>query len=189
MTHDLPRAVLIRHGETVWSRDRRHTGRTDIPLTPEGEVQATALAPRLAGREFAQVWTSPLARAARTAHLAGLEGAEGTPDLLEWDYGEYEGLTTQTIREHRPGWEIFGDGAPGGETIHQVAIRVDRIIARIRSGRGDVVCVAHAHLLRVLAARWLGVDPVAARYLALGPASISVLGFEREQPVIEHWNT
>jgi len=189
MTHATPRVVLVRHGETAWSRDRRHTGRTDIPLTPLGEVQATALAPRLAAWTFAQVLVSPLARACQTADLAGLEGPEATPDLLEWDYGDYEGRTTTAIREDHPGWDLFGDGVPGGETIHQVATRVDRVIARIRAGSGDVACVAHAHLLRVLAARWMGVDPVSARYLVLGPASISVLGWEREQAVIEHWNT
>jgi probable phosphoglycerate mutase len=189
MTSDAPRAVLIRHGETAWSRDRRHTGRTDIPLTPKGEVQAASLAPRLAGWEFSRVLVSPLSRAGETAELAGLEDPEVTRDLEEWDYGDYEGRTTSAIRRDRPGWELFADGVPGGETLHQVATRTDRVIAGIRAGTGDVACVAHAHLLRVLAVRWLGVDPISARYLVLGPASMSVLGWEREQPVLEHWNT
>jgi broad specificity phosphatase PhoE len=189
MSQAAPRAVLIRHGETAWSRDRRHTGRTDIPLTPEGETQAAALAPRLAGWTFSQVLVSPLSRASETAQLAGLEDPEVVDDLEEWDYGEYEGRTTEDIRKGRPGWDLFADGVPGGETLHQVSIRVDRVIARIRAGTGDVACVAHAHVLRVLAVRWLGVDPISARYLVLGPASISVLGWEREEPVLEHWNT
>jgi len=189
MTPDAPRMLLVRHGETAWSRDRRHTGRTDIPLTPLGDTQAAALAPRLAGHQVTRVLVSPLVRARRTADLAGLEDPEPTPDLLEWDYGDYEGRTTAEIREDRPGWDIFVDGVPGGETIHEVANRVDRVIARARAGTGDVVCVAHAHLLRVLAVRWLGVEPGAARYFVLGPASLSILGWEREQPVIEHWNT
>ena len=189
MTPEPPRMLLVRHGETAWSRDRRHTGRTDIPLTPLGEAQAAALAPRLAGHPVTQVLVSPLVRARHTADLAGLEGQVPTPDLLEWDYGDYEGRTTAAIRGDRPGWDLFSDGVPGGETVHQVATRVDRVIALARAGSGDTVCVAHAHLLRVLAVRWLGVDAVAARYLVLGPASLSVLGWEREQPVIEHWNT
>lgn len=183
-----PRVALIRHGETAWSRDRRHTGRTDIPLTPLGEEQAAALAPRLAGWDLAEVLVSPLARATRTAQLAGLDAFGIEPDLVEWDYGEYEGRTTAAIRRDRPGWELFGDGVPHGETLHEVATRVDRVIARIRSGSGDVACIAHAHLLRVLAVRWLGIDPVSARFLVLGPASFSVLGWERDQAVIEQWN-
>jgi len=183
-----PRVALLRHGETAWSRDRRHTGRTDIPLTSLGEAQATALAPRLAGWDSADVLVSPLARATRTAQLAGLDAFEIEPELVEWDYGDYEGRTTADIRQDRPGWDLFGDGVPHGETLHEVATRVDRVIARIRSGSGDVVCVAHAHLLRVLAVRWLGTDPVSARFLVLGPASFSVLGWERDQAVIEHWN-
>lgn len=189
MTSDPNRLVLVRHGETAWSRDRRHTGRTDIPLTPLGESQAARLAPRLAAWHFAQVLVSPLSRATLTAGLGGLEDPEPVEDLLEWDYGDYEGRTTVDIRRDRPGWDLFEDGVPGGETLAQVADRVDRVIARVRAGHGDAVCVAHAHLLRVLAVRWLGVDPSAARYLVLGPASLSVLGWEREQPVVEHWNT
>ena len=189
MTAEQPHLVLVRHGETAWSRDRRHTGRTDIPLTPLGEAQAAGLAPRLAGWKFSRVLVSPLTRARRTAELAGLEGPETTGDLLEWDYGDYEGRTTAAIREDHPGWELFADGVPGGETVHQVASRADRVIAVARAGVGDVAVVAHAHLLRVLAVWWLGVDPANARYLVLGPASVSVLGWERTQPVLEHWNT
>jgi len=181
--------VLVRHGETAWSRDRRHTGRTDIPLTALGESQAARLAPRLAGWEFGHTLVSPLSRATRTAELGGLDRLEPVEDLLEWDYGDYEGRTTVDIQRDRPGWDLFDDGVPGGERIDQVAARVDRVIARARAASGDVVCVAHAHLLRVLAVRWLGVDPSAARYLVLGPASLSVLGWERERPVLEHWNT
>jgi broad specificity phosphatase PhoE len=189
MTISRPQVVLIRHGETAWSRDRRHTGRTDIPLTHDGEVQAAGLARRLDGREFTEVLVSPLSRATATAELAGLGNVEVTPDLVEWDYGDYEGRTTTAISEDRPGWDLFTHGVPHGESLHQVAARVDRVIARIRAGSGDVACVAHAHLLRVLAVRWLGTEPEAARYLVLGPASLSVLGWERKQPVIEHWNT
>ncbi len=189
MTADAPRMVLVRHGETAWSRDRRHTGRTDIPLTRLGEVQAADLAPRLAAWHFTRILVSPLSRAGRTAALAGLEDAQTTDDLLEWDYGDYEGRTTVAIRSDHPDWDLFRDGVPGGETLEEVAARVDRVITRVRSGAGDVACVAHAHLLRVLAVRWLGVEPSAARFLVLGPASLSVLGWEREQPVVEHWNT
>jgi broad specificity phosphatase PhoE len=189
MTPDPNRLVLVRHGETAWSRDRRHTGRTDIPLTPLGESQAARLAPRLAAFHFTQVLVSPLSRATLTAALGGLEDPVSEPDLLEWDYGDYEGRTTVAIRRDRPGWDLFDDGVPGGETIDQVAARADRVVARVRAGAGDAVCVAHAHLLRVLAVRWLGVAPAAARYLVLGPASLSVLGWERDQPVVEHWNT
>lgn len=190
-----PRAFLIRHGETEWSRDRRHTGRTDLPLLPLGEQQAEALAPRLAGTALVGVLMSPLARATRTAELAGLCGPGGVPlsavtdDLLEWDYGDYEGRTTVAIRQERPGWDLFRDGVPGGESIDDVAQRVDRVIAVVRESDGDVACVAHAHVLRVLTARWLGLESVGARYFTLGPASISILGWEREQPVIEAWNT
>ena len=189
MTTYPPRVVLIRHGETAWSRDGRHTGRTDIPLTPKGESEAAALAPRLADWKFSQVLVSPLSRAGETAKLAGLEDPEVSGDLMEWDYGDYEGRTTLAIREDRPGWDLFSGGVPGGETLGQVAARTDRVITEIRAGTGDVACVAHAHVLRVLAVRWLEVDPMSARFLVLGPASISVLGWEREQPVLEHWNT
>ena len=181
MTISQPQAVLIRHGETAWSRDRRHTGRTDIPLTPEARLRPSPWHHAWPAGTTAEVLVSPLTRAIRTAELAGLSGIEITPDLVEWDYGDFEGRTTTAIREDRPGWDLFTGGAPDGESLHQVADRADRVIARIQAGTGDVVCVAHAHLLRVLAVRWLGLDPVSARYLVLGPASISVLGWEREQ--------
>lgn len=181
--------VLIRHGETEWSRSGRHTGRTDLELLPVGETQATGLAPILAGFEFTTVLTSPLLRARQTCALAGLDqGAEVDPDLVEWDYGTFEGLTTPEIRRDSPGWDLFDDGAPGGESADQVGIRVDRVIARVRAAPGDVACVAHGHLLRVLGVRWVGLVASSARSFALDPASVSVLGWEREQPVIVGWN-
>lgn len=189
MTILRPRCVLVRHGETAWSRDRLHTGRTDLALLPTGEAQAAALAPRLATWTFSLVLTSPLVRARRTAELAGLTGAEDDPDLLEWDYGEYEGRTTEAVRAERPDWDLFRDGVPGGEGLDEVAARADRVVARVRAQPGDAVVVAHAHVLRVLAVRWLGVPAAAARYLVVGPASVGVLGWEREQAVVESWNT
>ncbi len=183
------RCVVIRHGETEWSRTGRHTGRTDVGLLPEGEEQARALRPRLAGYRFATVLTSPLIRARRTSELAGLgPGSLVDPDLAEWDYGEYEGLTTAEIRRERPGWDLFDDGCPGGEDADSVGRRVDRVIDRVRAGSGDVACVAHGHVLRVLAARWVGLAAPAARALSLGPAALSELGWEREQAVITLWN-
>lgn len=189
MTTLRPRCVLVRHGETEWSRSRRHTGLTDLPLLPEGEVQARSIAPALDGYRFGSVLCSPLLRATETCRLAGL-GDEPTidDDLVEWDYGRFEGRTTDEIRREWPQWDLFRDGAPGGEDAAGVGIRADRVIARIRSGSGDVACVAHGHLLRVLAVRWIGLDPSAARLLLLDPASIGVLGWEREQPALERWN-
>jgi broad specificity phosphatase PhoE len=184
-----PRCVLIRHGETEWSRNGRHTGRTDLPLLPEGEAQAEALAPKLSAYEFATVLTSPLLRARETCELAGLgEGAIIDPDLSEWDYGAYDGLTTAEIRIDRPGWDLFDDGAPGGESADDVRIRVDRVIDRVQATSGDVACVAHAHVLRVMAARWIGLEAPVARFFALDPASLSELDWERDQPVISLWN-
>jgi broad specificity phosphatase PhoE len=181
--------VLIRHGDTEWSRNGRHTGRTDLDLLPEGEERAAALGPKLARFEFAAVWTSPLLRARRTCELAGLgQGAVIDPDLSEWDYGAYEGRTTPEIRAERPGWDLFDDGAPGGERAAEVGRRVDRVIDRVRAVDGDVACVAHGHVLRVLAVRWVGLEAREARGLALGPASLSELGWERQQPVIACWN-
>jgi broad specificity phosphatase PhoE len=183
------RCLLIRHGETEWSLSGRHTGLTDLPLLPEGEAQARSLRPRLATYGLAAVLTSPLRRALDTCELAGLgEGAVVDPDLVEWDYGAYEGLTTPEIREERPGWHLFADGAPGGETALEVGARVDRVIARVRAVDGDVACVAHSHVLRVLASRWIGLDPAAGRSFVLGPAGLSELGWDREQPVILRWN-
>lgn len=183
------RCLVIRHGETEWSRSGRHTGRTDLPLLPEGEEQARRLQPLLSGFDFATVLTSPLVRARETCRLAGLGGrAIVDPDLTEWDYGAYEGLTTPEIRQDLPGWDLFVDGARGGEDSEQVGIRADRVIGRILSTPGDIACFAHGHLLRVLAARWIRLDPCNARCFVLEPASIGLLGWERDQPVISTWN-
>jgi broad specificity phosphatase PhoE len=189
MTSTSQRFVLLRHGETEWSRNGRHTGHTDLPLLPEGERQAVNLRPLLEPYQFTAVWTSPLLRARRTGELAGLgDVAVVDPDLSEWDYGAYEGLTTPEIRAERPGWDLFDDGAPGGETAAEVAARADRVIERVRATPGDVVAVAHSHLLRVLAARWIGLEPAYARHLMLDPASLSLLGWDRDHPVIKLWN-
>jgi probable phosphoglycerate mutase len=185
-----PQAWLIRHGETEWAKLGRHTGRTDVPLTDRGREQARTLEARLRGRSFALVLSSPLSRALETARLAGFgEVLEIDPDLREWDYGAQEGRTTVEIRETRPGWTIWGDGPDGGETADDVARRVDRVIARVHAAEGDVALFAHGHVLRILAARWLDAQPPAyGRHLALATATISVVGWERETPVIERWN-
>jgi probable phosphoglycerate mutase len=181
--------VLIRHGETDWSRAGRHTGRTDVPLNETGRAAAAALARKLAGRRFALVVTSPLARARETCRLAGLgEEAQSRDELVEWDYGAYEGQTTAEIRRERPGWSLWRDGVVGGETIAQVAARADRLIAVLGRADGDVAVFSHGHLLRVLAARWVGLDGSDGRLLALASASISVLGYEHEWRVIHAWN-
>jgi broad specificity phosphatase PhoE len=181
--------VLVRHGETEWSRDGKHTGRTDVPLTAPGRKQAEALGEVLGDRAFARVLTSPLARAAETAQLAGFGArAEERTELCEWDYGAYEGRTTAEIREERPGWTLWRDGVPGGETAGEVAERVDRLLAELRTADGDALVFAHGHLLRVLAVRWIGLGPESGRLLALDPATISVLGYERETPVVRVWN-
>jgi broad specificity phosphatase PhoE len=189
MTSTHHRCLLIRHGETEWSRSRRHTGRTDLPLLPEAEHQLAAVRRLLEGAQLAAVFTSPLQRARQTSAQLGLDaGEEIVDDLVEWDYGDYEGRTTVDIHKERPGWNLFDHGAPDGETLANVARRVDRVIARVRAVPGDVACVAHAHLLRVLAARWLGLGADAGRYFVLGAASVSELGWEREEPVIIAWN-
>jgi broad specificity phosphatase PhoE len=181
--------VLVRHGETAWSKSGQHTSRTDIPLTERGQAQAAGLAARLAGRPFALVLTSPLARARQTCALAGFaDVAQVDDDLTEWDYGSYEGRTTAQIRGERPGWTLWDDGAPGGETAAEVAARADRVLARVRSAHGDSLVFAHGHLLRVLVARWLGLAPAAGRYFVLDAAGISVLGWEREQAVVASLN-
>jgi broad specificity phosphatase PhoE len=183
------RCVLVRHGQTQWSLEGRHTGRTDLPLLPEGVEQARALRSELTGFAFTTVLTSPLLRARETADLAGLgQMAVVDPDLAEWDYGAYEGVTTGEIRTDRPGWDLFADGVPDGETTIDVARRVDRVIERVRSAQGNVACVAHSHVLRVLAARWIGLDPSLGRSLVLDPGSYSELGWEREHPVVVSWN-
>jgi broad specificity phosphatase PhoE len=181
--------VLVRHGETEWSRDWRHTGRTDIPLTEAGREQAKVLRAPLSDWKFARVYSSPLSRARDTCELAGLgDRAELTEALLEWDYGEYEGITTKEIREKRPDWFLWRDGCPGGETAEDVGARVDPLVAELKSADGDVALFAHGHILRVLAARWLGLPPQDGRLFALSTATLSVLGYERETDVIRRWN-
>jgi broad specificity phosphatase PhoE len=180
---------LVRHGETEWSLTGRHTGRTDVPLTAAGRHQADALGRHLAGRAFALVLTSPLVRARDTCRLAGYgEVAEVTDELLEWDYGIYEGRTTEDIRKAEPGWSIWTSPVPQGESLEQVGERARRVIDRAVAASGDVVLFAHAHILRILAACWIELPPAGGRLLALGPASISILGYERETRVISAWN-
>jgi probable phosphoglycerate mutase len=180
---------LIRHGETEWSLSGAHTGRTDLPLTTRGEERAAKIATTLGGHAFALVLTSPLQRARRTCELAGLgAAAQVDPNLTEWDYGEYEGRTTEDIHRDRPGWSLFRDGVPGGETIDQVASRAQAVIDRALQSNGDVALFAHGHILRILTACWLGMTPDAARFFALGTASVSTLGHEHETRVIVRWN-
>jgi probable phosphoglycerate mutase len=181
--------VLARHGETEWSRDLRHTGRTDIPLTEKGRRQAELLRDSLGRRSFARVLSSPLSRALETCRLAGLdEHAEPRDDLLEWDYGEYEGITTAQIRERRPDWYLWRDGCPGGETAADVGRRVDRVIGELDGLDGDAVVFAHGHVLRVLAARWLRLGPESGALFKLDTGTLSALGWERETRVITRWN-
>jgi len=192
--------ILLRHGETEWSKSGRHTGRTDIPLTFDGEAAAVALAPILARREIVAAFSSPAQRAAWTAELAGLTDVKQDPDLWEWDYGGYEGLTTPQIQEERPGWYLWRDGViPGeaahpGETVQQVGERVDRVLARVLGGPeplladGDVVLVAHGHVLRVLTARHLRLPPSGGRLFRLDTGTVSMLGQEHGEPVILSWN-
>jgi broad specificity phosphatase PhoE len=180
---------LIRHGETEWSLGGRHTGRTDVPLTESGRRQATTLGRHLAKRTFALVLTSPLGRARETCQLAGYgDAAEVTDDLREWDYGIYEGRTTAEVRAREPGWSIWTTSIPEGETVDHVGERAHRVIERAVAAPGDVALFAHAHFLRILAACWIGRPPVDGRLFALGTASISVLGHERETRVISVWN-
>ena len=182
---------LVRHGETEWARLGRHTGRTDIPLTDLGREQAVALGRALAGHPFALVLSSPLSRASDTARLAGFgDAAEIDPDLAEWDYGDLEGRLTMDIRSDLPDWSIWAGPWPGGETADEVARRADRVLARCLDPRvaGDVLLFSHGHLLRVLAARWLRLPPASGGLFALATATVSILGWEREQPVIETWN-
>ena len=179
--------VVVRHGETEWSRTGRHTGRSDIPLTENGERQARAVGEALRGREFALVVSSPLIRARETARLAGFE-PELRNDLAEWDYGEYDGLTTPQIREQVPDWTIWGYGAVGGESVEQLAARADRVVAELLAVDGDVLVFSHGHFLRVLTARWLELGAADGRLFALDSGTLSTLGFEREQRVIRSWN-
>jgi broad specificity phosphatase PhoE len=188
--------LLIRHGETEWSRSGKHTGRTDIPLTAAGIEAASVLAPAVDRRPVVAAFTSPLSRARRTAELVGLSGALEDPDLEEWDYGGYEGLTTDEIRQTRPGWFLWRDGVPPGDAEHpgetaaQVGARADAVLRRARPllTGGDVALVAHGHLLRVLTARWLGLEPEAGRYFRLDTGTLSTLGAEHELPVVTSWN-
>ena len=181
--------LLVRHGETEWSRSGRHTSRTDVALLEEGRREAEALARRLAGRSFALVLTSPMARALETARLAGLAAvAEVTDDLRELGYGSYEGRTTAEIRAERPGWDVWRDGSPDGEPLASAAARADRVIARAVGAGGDVALFAHGHILRILGARWLGLPPERGGSLALGTAALCDLGYERERRVIWLWN-
>jgi len=179
--------VLVRHGETEWSRTGRHTGRTDVPLTEEGERQAGAVGEALRGREFALVLSSPLTRALSTAQLAGFE-PDVRDDLAEWDYGEYDGVTTPEIREKVPDWTIWRYGAAGGESVDDLAARADRALGELLGIEGDVLVFSHGHFLRVLTARWLGLGAAEGRLFALDSGTLSTLGFEREQRVIRSWN-
>ncbi len=186
-----PVIYLARHGETAWSLTRQHTGRTDLPLTARGERNARRLGQRLAGLVFAKVFTSPLQRATRTCELAGFGAvAEVDADLVEWNYGDYEGLRTVQIHEKRPGWQLFRDGCPGGESPAQVGQRADRAVSRLRRSEGNVLIFSSGHFLRVLAARWLGLEPSFGEFFMLKTASLSALGYENNlsQPVIEFWD-
>jgi broad specificity phosphatase PhoE len=183
------KVVLIRHGETEWSRTKRHTGRTDIPLTEEGREQAAKAGPVIEGRDFALVLTSPLKRAKETAALAGLgDRAEEDPDLMEWDYGDYEGRSTADIRKERPGWDVWTGGCPNGEPLAEVGARADRVIKRVCGIEGDVALVAHGHILRILGARWIKLGPEGGARLKLETAAICELGYERENHTIDVWN-
>ena len=184
-----PKLWIVRHGETTWARLGRHTSHTDIRLTARGREDGMAVGRRLAGKKFGLVLSSPLSRALDTARLAGFgDRVEVTDDLGEWDYGVDEGRTTPQIRAERPGWTIWRDGPKNGETARDVSARVDRVIARVRAGRGDTLAFAHGHVLRALTARWLGLPVRDGRLFELATATISVLGWEREQSVIERWN-
>ena len=188
---ELPVIWLARHGETAWSLSGQHTGRTDIALTARGEASARKLGERLRGMAFARIFTSPLQRAARTCALAGFGAeAEADADLVEWDYGDYEGRTSVEIRADRPDWSLWRDGCPGGESPEQVGRRADRVVDRVRAAGGDALVFSSGHFLRVLAARWLGMEPSAGAFFLLDTASLSALGHDRSlaQPVIRLWN-
>ena len=185
-----PHLFVIRHGATEWSKNGRHTGITDLPLLPEGEDQARATAKLVAGHEFSLVLTSPLQRARHTCELVGLgEQAEIDDDLRELDYGSYEGITTAKIRETVPDWTVWTHSCPGGETLEQAAVRVDRVIDRARSASGDVAVFAHGHILRILTARWCDLDPIEGRRFVLHTATLSELGWERDDPAVILWNS
>ena len=191
MDGELPSLVLARHGETEWSLSGQHTGLTDLPLTERGERNARQLGQRLKGRAFARVFTSPLQRARRTCELAGFgAAAQADRDLVEWNYGQYEGKRTKEITAERPGWQLFRDGCPGGESPEEVGARADRVVGRVRAIAGKVLIFSSGHFLRVLAARWLGIEPAGGRFFLLSTASLSELGYEHDlsEPVIRFWN-
>ncbi|AIC26089.1 phosphoglycerate mutase protein [Rhizobium etli bv. mimosae str. IE4771] len=191
MSSAFPEIYLVRHGETEWSRSGRHTGRSDIPLTEVGEAAAGKLAERLSGLSFAAVWSSPSARARKTCALAGFgSGAVIRDDLAEWDYGAYEGITTKEILAGHPGWQLFRDGCPNGETPADVGARADAVVEALRQVSANILIFSSSHFLRVLAARWLGLPPEGGAHFVLDTASISVLGFEHDltEPVIRRWN-
>ena len=191
MSGALSKVYLVRHGETAWTISGQHTGRSDIPLTEQGERDAQALRAQLQGASFANVFTSPLQRARRTGELAGFgDSAQPDPDLVEWDYGAYEGRRTADIRAERPGWRLLKDGCPDGETLAEVSTRADRIVGRIRALESDVLVFAHRDILRILTVRWLGLPAVEARHFDLTTASVSILGYDHDldEPVIRLWN-
>lgn len=182
--------VMVRHGETEWSEAKKHTSTTDLPLNERGRQRALTVAPKLEGLEFAAVLVSPLRRARETCELAGFaDRAEVADDLFEWRYGDDEGLTTEDIRRDRPGWTVWSDGPQGGETAHEVRVRVDSVIDRAATAAGDTLLFAHGHILRALAARWIGLEISGGARLALGTATVSRLGYERDTRVILAWNT
>jgi len=191
MSETLPLIYLARHGETAWTVTGQYTGLADLPLTERGEDNARRLGEPLRRLTFAKVFTSPLRRATRTCELAGFQSvAETERDLVEWDYGEYEGRLRVDILRERPDWQLFRDGCPGGESVEQVSTRADRVVSRVRAIEGNVLLFSHGHFLRVLVARWLGLEPEAGRLFFLSPASLSTLGYEnnRSQPVIRLWD-
>jgi probable phosphoglycerate mutase len=191
MSQPLPAVYLARHGETEWSVSGRHTGLTDLPLTERGERNARRLGERFKGLTFAKVFTSPLQRARRTCELAGFGGvAVVDPEIVEWNYGEYEGKKTEEILKERPGWQLFRDGCPGGESPADVGARADRVIARLRAVGGDVLVFSSGHILRTIAARWLGLPPFAGQCFLLGTAALSILAYDHDksEPAVRLWN-
>jgi len=189
MSQALPVVYLARHGETAWSLSGQHTGLTDLPLTEHGEQNARRLGERLRGLTFTKIFTSPLQRAARTCELAGFKGAID-PDLVEWDYGQFEGLRSAEIQKKQPDWRLFRDGCPGGETLQQVAARADRVLERVRAIPGDVLLFSSGHFLRVFVSRWIGLGPSAGAFFLLSTASVSILGYEHDrfEPAVKLWN-
>jgi probable phosphoglycerate mutase len=190
MASPYPEITLVRHGETEWSATGKHTGRSDIPLTVKGEDAARRLVERLQDRTFSAIWSSPSSRARRTAELAGFATAEIRPDLAEWDYGAYEGLKTKEILVDRPGWSLFRDGCPDGESVMQAGARADRVVAALREVGGNVLLFSSSHFLRTLTARWLGLPASQGALFVLDTASVSVLGYEHDmsEPVVRRWN-